>query len=472
MARVLIIEDERVLAKNFRDKLKAGGHDVTLAHSGDEAMSACGKLVPDVVILDLRLPDADGLTLLPRLRLESPSSGIIVVTAHGNERIAVDAMKAGALEYLSKPVDLDELLIVVNRAVENQQLRDNLTFLRGREEEGSALERIIGESSATRSLKDTVRRLARAEVLGLPNPPTVLVTGETGTGKDLTARAIHYHGPRHKRPFIHVNCTALPATLFESELFGHVRGAFTSASQAKRGLFEVAHGGTLFLDEIGQLAPDMQSKLLHALETREIRPVGGTDSRPIDVHIIAATNRDLARAVEAGEFRSDLYHRLCVLQISLTPLRNRPEDIPALAESFLQSHCRRFGLALKSFGDDAKVAMQRHPWRGNVRELQHVIESAVLQVEDQTIRAADLRLDIASTRGAADIQIDLPDGRTIQIDFDRGEPKLDEIELTILQAAFEHTGRNLSQAARALGITREALRYRLNKASDVVQSGA
>src|SRR5262249_46962936 len=253
-----IIEDERVLAKNFRDKLKAAGHDVTLAHTGDEAMAVCGKLVPDVVILDLRLPDADGLTLLPRLRLESPSSAVIVATAHGNERVAVDAMKAGAVEYLSKPIDLDELHLVVSRAVENQQLRDNLTFLRGREEERSALERIIGEAPPTRNLKDTIRRLSRAEVLGLPNPPTVLITGETGTGKDLAARAIHYQGPRQRKPFIHVNCTALPATLFESELFGHVRGAFTNASQAKRGLFEVAHGGTLFLDEIGQLAADVQ----------------------------------------------------------------------------------------------------------------------------------------------------------------------------------------------------------------------
>src|SRR5262245_38933923 len=225
MPRIVIIEDERVLARNFRDKLVAAGYDVSLAHSGEEGVALCGRLMPDAALLDLRLPDADGMKLLPRLRLECPSTGVIVVTAHGSERIAVEAMKSGAFEYLSKPVDLDELLLVVSRTVEQQQLRENLSFLRGREEELSDLDRIVGESAGIRNLKETIRRLSRAEVLGLPNPPTILITGETGTGKDLTARAIHYHGPRTKKPFIHVNCTALPASLFESELFGHARGA-------------------------------------------------------------------------------------------------------------------------------------------------------------------------------------------------------------------------------------------------------
>ncbi len=470
MSRILIVEDERVLAKNLRDKMKGAGHEASIAYNGEEALAACGKMMPEVVVLDVRLPDTDGISLLPRLRLESPSTSFIVVTAHGNERVAVDAMKAGACEYLAKPVDLDELLLVVNRSIDQQQIRENLSFLRGREEESSGLEKIVGESAASRNLKETIRRLARAEVLGLPNPPTVLITGETGTGKDLTARAIHYHGPRQKKPFIHVNCTALPSTLFESELFGHARGAFTSASQAKRGLFEVAHGGTLFLDEIGQLALDMQSKLLQALEERVIRPVGSTESRPIDVHVIAATNRDLDKAVSADEFRRDLYHRLRVLQIAISPLRERADDIPVIAAHFVKVHCQRFGVAAKSLGDDAVAAMRRHDWRGNIRELKHVIESAVLQTDGVVVRASDLKLDASEATG--NVRVNLPDGRTINIDFDRGEPKLDEIELTILQAAYEHTNRNLSQAARALGITREALRYRLNKFSDAVQTGA
>jgi DNA-binding NtrC family response regulator len=395
---------------------------------------------------------------------------VIIVTAHGNERVAVDAIKSGAFEYLAKPVDLEELVLVVGKAIEQQQINDSLAFLRNREEEHSALEKIIGDSTSTRSLKDTIRRLTRTEILGLPNPPTVLISGETGTGKDLAARAIHYHGPRRKRPFIQVNCTALPATLFESELFGYARGAFTSATHSKRGLFEVAHGGTLFLDEIGHLAPEMQAKLLQALEQREIRPLGATQSKRIDVHIIAATNRDLERAVETGELRRDLYHRLQVVEIRLDPLRDRTADIPLLAEHFLDVHCGRFGLSRKRLDETAGEALMAHEWRGNVRELSHVIESAVLQVEGNVIIASNLRVGSAARR--MDIQIDLPNGQTINIDFDRGEPKLDDIEGTILRAAYEHTGHNLSRAARALGITREALRYRLHKFSETLQGSS
>jgi DNA-binding NtrC family response regulator len=470
MPRVLIVEDERVLAKNFRDKLVGGGHEVTVAHTGAEALSLAGQILPDVVVLDVRLPDADGIALLPQIRMECPSCNVVIVTAHGNERVAVDAIKGGAFEYLAKPVDLEELALVVSRAIDQQQINDSLAFLRNREEEHSALDKIIGDSASTRGLKDTIRRLTRTEILGLPNPPTVLISGETGTGKDLTARAIHYHGPRRKRPFIQVNCTALPATLFESELFGYARGAFTSASQSKRGLFEVAHGGTLFLDEIGQLAPEMQAKLLQALEHREIRPLGATQSKRIDVHIIAATNRDLERAVESGELRRDLYHRLQVVEIRLDPLRDRTDDIPTLVEHFLNLHCGRFGMARKRLDDSANDALMAHEWRGNVRELSHVIESAVLQVEGETITTGNLRVGSQARR--MDVHLELPNGQTISVDFDRGEPKLDDIEGTILRAAYEHTGHNLSRAARALGITREALRYRLNKFAETVASNS
>lgn len=468
MPCVLIVEDERVLARNYREKLRAHGYDVASAHSGAEALALGQQHLPDVVILDLRLPDIDGLALLPKLRAEGSPAQFIVITAHGNERVAVDAMKSGAFEYLTKPVDLDELLMVVRRAVDSQQAADNLRFLRSREEQCSGLDQIIGDSEATRALKETLRRLTRNDVLALPDPPTVLITGETGTGKDLAARAIHYHGPRKTRPFIHVNCTAVPATLFESELFGHLRGAFTGASQAKRGLFEVAHGGSIFLDEIGHLDLDVQAKLLMALERREIRPVGGTDVRPINVHVIAATNRDLRAAVDAGEFRSDLYHRLRVVEVPLAPLRQRIEDIPPLAAHFLAAHARRFGMKTRTVSADALNAMMHFPWPGNVRELGHVIESAMLQTEGDVIQLGDLRL--AGAASAAQLQMELQGGRLLKIDFERGEPKLEEIEHTILSAAFDYTGRNLSRAARILGITREALRYRLNKLGEEARS--
>lgn len=462
MPRVLIVEDEPVIAKNVRAKLVAHGLDATIAGSGEEALKVFNASLPDLVLLDVRLPGIDGLSLLPKLKAESPATSVIVMTAHGNERIAVDAMRAGAFEYLTKPVDLEELLIVVNRALEHQQLSDNLSFLRNREEQRSGLDRIIGESNSVRSMKETIRRLTRTEVIGLADPPTVLIMGETGSGKDLVARAIHYEGPRRAKPFIHVNCTALPASLFESELFGHVPGAFTNAVKAKRGLFEVANGGTIFLDEIGHLDADSQAKLLLAIEHRQVRPVGGVESRPINVHIIAATNRDLSAAVNANEFRRDLYHRLRVIEIVVPPLRSRREDIPLLAAYFLAAHCRRFGLSPKRLADDAVDTLTRYNWLGNVRELSHILESAVLQVDGSEVTERDLRLGHDDTAGQS-IRVDLPGGRYIAMDFNSGTPTLDEVEHTILSTAFEYFGRNLSRAARSLGITREALRYRLNK---------
>jgi len=462
MPRVLIVEDEPVLAKNVRTKLAAHGLDAAIASTGEEALKVFAASTPDLVLLDVRLPGIDGLSLLPKLKAESPATGVIVMTAHGNERIAVDAMRAGAYEYLTKPVDLEELLIVVNRALEHQQLSDNLSFLRNREEQRSGLDRIIGESNTVRSMKETIRRLTRTEVIGLADPPTVLIMGETGSGKDLVARAIHYEGPRRSKPFIHVNCTALPASLFESELFGHVPGAFTNAVKAKRGLFEVANGGTIFLDEIGHLDADSQAKLLLAIEHRQVRPVGGVESRPVNVHIIAATNRDLSAAVTANEFRRDLYHRLRVIEIVVPPLRSRREDIPLLAAYFLAAHCRRFGLQPKRLADDAIDTLARYNWLGNVRELSHILESAVLQVDGAEVSERDLRLGHEDSTGQS-LRLELPGGRYISMDFNSGTPTLDEVEHTILSTAFEYFGRNLSRAARSLGITREALRYRLNK---------
>jgi len=467
MRRVLIVEDERVLAKNLHEMLQAHGYEVAVAANGKDAVAQATATAPDVVLLDVLLPDADGIHLLPKIKAEAPAAGVIVMTAHGNERIAVDAMKAGAFEYLTKPVDLDELMITVDRAVEHQQMSENLRFLREQEEGASGLDRIIGDSDSTKNLKETIRRLTRTDVLGLPDAPTVLITGETGTGKDLAARAIHYCGPRGKKPFIHVNCTALPTTLFESELFGHLRGAFTSASQAKRGLFEVAQGGTIFLDEIGHLDMAMQAKLLQAIETREIRPVGGTETRAIDVHIIAATNRDLGAAVNSGEFRRDLYHRLRVIELHIDPLRERVDDIAALVSHFLGIHCRRFGMTVKAVSPDAMQQLKQHTWPGNVRELSHLLESTILKIDGTRMEARDLGFDEASRDG--DFRIDFSTGQRIVVDFERGEPKLDEIEHTILTAAFEYTQHNLSRAARLLGITREALRYRLNRMAETTR---
>lgn len=470
MTRVLIVEDELVLAKNVRDKLKAHGFKPEMRHNCADALIAARSLSPDVILLDIRLPDGDGLDLMPQLLEEVPSARVIVMTAHGNERIAVNAMKAGAYEYLTKPVELDELVMVVGRAIDERQVNDNLDYLRKQEASTSGVGQIIGDSAAIKKVKEAVTRLTHSDILALDDPPTVLITGETGTGKDLAARAIHYDGPRKAKPFIQVNCTALPATLFESELFGHVKGAFTSATGAKRGLFEVAEGGTIFLDEIGHLELELQAKLLQAIEHREIRPVGATETRPINVHIIAATNRNLNEAVEANEFRRDLYHRLRVVQFHLPPLRERMGDIPKLAEFFLRKHCERFKMPMKRFSDEAMERMNRYSWRGNVRELSHVLESAILQTDDvidvQQIMLADDVSERCSDSDTGDVVLAFGDGRVISLDFDAGCPPLEEIEAMILTAAFDFTGGNLSRAARILGITREALRYRLNKAAE------
>lgn len=467
MSRILVIEDEPLLASNIQEKLQASGHEAYVAHSCRDALAAAERLCPDVIVLDLRLPDGDGLDILPKLKADSAATNVIVVTAHGNERIAVDAMKAGAFEYLTKPVRLDELALVVARAAEHRRITDNLAYLRTREEARSSLDRIVGESAPIRDIKKAIRRLVETEALRLSNPPTVLLTGETGTGKDLAARAIHYNGPRYDRPFIHVNCTALPASLFESELFGHLRGSFTSASHAKRGLFEVAEGGTLFLDEIGHLQLDMQAKLLHAIENREIRPVGATDTRAIDVHVIAATNKDLTEAVEAGEFRRDLYHRLRVIEIHLPPLRERTEDLPLLTEHLISMHARRFGVEPKHWTSGALALMQLHAWPGNVRELSHLIESCLLQLEETVITERNLPLTV--DRSGRGVRIEGPRGLVIDLNFDGDCPTLEEVERSILQAAFEHTGHNLTGAARILGITREAFRYRLNRSAEKTQ---
>lgn len=474
MAKIFVVEDELVLAKNVCDKMRAHGHKAEMRHNCADALSAVAGILPDVILLDIRLPDGDGLELLPKLREETPFARIIVMTAHGNERIAVDAMKAGAYEYLTKPVDLDELKMVVERALEHRQVSESLDFRVAQEESTSGLDRILGDSAAITQIKETITRLTRSNVLALPDPPTVLITGETGTGKDLAARALHYDGPRKKKPFIQVNCTALPATLFESELFGHVKGAFTSATGSKRGLFEVAEGGTIFLDEIGHLDLEMQAKLLHAIEHREIRPVGATEVRPINVHIVAATNRNLHEAVEADEFRRDLYHRLRVVQLHLPPLRARGEDVVTLAEHFLARHSDRFGMRGKRFGDETIERLRTHAWRGNIRELSHVIESAILHADGDVIGPAHIPLSAdpeseASIFDAYDMVLGIGDHRYVRLDFDGQCPSLDEIEHTILSAAYEHTGGNLSRAARILGITREALRYRLNRAAEKTQ---
>lgn len=462
MAEVLVIEDEPILAKNICKALEAAGHAVVTVGSGEDGLGVAEKAHLDLILLDYRLPGKNGLEILRELRRKGTTASVVMMTAHGNIDTAVEAMKAGAGDFLSKPLDLKELQLVVERALQHQKISADLEYFRDRERAQSAGDQVIGESKSIQTVKAFIERIGGSPALSAENPPSLLITGETGTGKDLVARAIHYCGPRRAAQFVHVNCTALPDHLVESELFGHVKGAFTDAKSSKRGLFEIAEGGTVFLDEIGHMDPALQAKLLSVLEQRKIRPLGATRERKTNVHVIAATNRDLAEAIRVKEFREDLFHRLRTLSIHLSPLRERKDDICLLSEHFREMHASKFGLTVESFSDEARDILNAYDWPGNVRELSHVIEHAVLMTEDQVIRPEHFNLQQPPQ---SDQNASAPsDGaERIELDFAAGCPTLDEIEIRIIKAAMAHTQNNISRAARILGISRDAVRYRLEK---------
>jgi len=469
MARILVIEDEAILRKNIVDRLRAEGHELIDAGSGEAGVELASLLAPDLVLTDLRLPGMDGLSALREIKRTCPRTLVVLMTAHGSQKTAVDAIREGAYDYLTKPVELKELVLLVARAVSHARALENVEYARQAERDHGTLDRLIGVSANIRDVKNRIRQLAASPAMTVRDPPTVLINGETGTGKDLVAHAIHNEGPRRDGPFVHVNCTAVSETLFESELFGHLRGSFTDAKANKKGLFEVADGGTIFLDEIGHLGPAMQAKLLVTLEKRSIRPVGATDERPVNVHIVAATNRNLPEAIARNEFRADLYHRLRVFELRLQPLRERPEDIASLAERFVSLHARRFGMNVPRIRDSALAAMLRYAWPGNVRELANTIESGLLVCDGGELTERHLRLEHVASADHH-VAVRLPGGQQITLDFERGSPTLDQVEQQILRAAYDYTGHNLSRTARILGLTREAVRYRLGKAAEAGDS--
>lgn len=462
MANILIIEDESVLARNMSDSLRLAGYETEVVATGEEGLSVIERTSPDLVLLDFRLPGIDGLEVLSRMQSVDASSATIMITAHGNIETAVEAMKCGASDFLAKPLDLKELQLVVERTLAFRSTSANLNYFRQRERVDADCDRIIGESESMKSLKALVHRITSTPVLASDLPPSVLVVGETGTGKDLVARAIHYSGPRKDAQFVHVNCTAIPEHLVESELFGHVKGAFTDARSNKMGLFEVADHGTVFLDEIGHMPLALQAKLLAVLEQRKVRPVGGTRDRAINVHVIAATNRDLLGAIESREFREDLYHRVRVLTIQLPPLRKRGDDIVLLANHFLHMFADRFGIDVQGFAKNAMDRILAYDWPGNVRELMHAIESAVLITDAPRIRAEHLNIHPVKPAGKMEIEL-VSTGKTISVDFQDGGAKLDDIEFEIIEAALKHAKHNISRASRILGISRDAVRYRLER---------
>ncbi len=452
---ILIVDDERTLARAMKAFLAEAGYDAEVAGDAEQALGLLETLRPDVVFSDVRLPGMNGIELLRRIREYDAAIPVVIMTAYGTIEGAVEAVKLGAFDYLKKPVDLEELRLLADRARETSLLKQELSYYRRGAGREVPFTDVIGESPSIRAVLDQARQIA-----ALHETPPVLITGETGTGKGLVARTIHASSPRAAKPFIEVNCTALPATLMEAELFGHERGAFTDAKESKLGLFEAAEGGFLFLDEVGDVELSLQGKLLRAVEDRTVRRVGGVRDRRIDVRILAATNRDLEREAQREHFRRDLYFRLAVILLRLPPLRDRGEDVMFLARHFLTRFNAKYGREVRRIDARARDLLLAYPWPGNVRELSHVIERAVLWSGGQTLQVEHLSLERPapdlSSDGAAGPDSPSPSLPSAGVD-------LEQWERALIEQALREAEGNQTKAAQRLGITRDTLRYRLKK---------
>jgi len=448
---VLVVDDDPAILVMAEDLLTVAGFEVRTAGSAEAALVTLGERDCAVVLSDIQMPGKSGLELLAELRQLRPETPVVMMTAFGSVRSAVAAMRAGALDYVSKPFDAEQLQLALEQAIERRELEDENRRLRRAVERQSAFGELVGKSPAMNEIYALIRKISG-------NRSHVLITGESGTGKDVVARTIHFSGARKDRPFVPINCTAMPEGLLESELFGHVRGAFTGAHTTKRGLFEAAHGGTLFLDEIGDMPPALQGKLLRVLQDREIRPVGGTTSVEVDVRIIASTNQDLAGEIEAGRFRQDLFYRLNVIPIAIPPLRERAEDVPALAEAFLRRHA---GDDRRRFTEQALRKLMRASWPGNARELENCVERALVMADSSEIRAGDILLSPDEGDGQRNGSLhDLLVRTALEQRL-----TLRELSESYIEAALEATRGRKSAAARLLDVNRRTLYRREERRS-------
>jgi DNA-binding NtrC family response regulator len=449
---ILLVEDESLFANAISKRLDKAGYKCKIAGTLAEAQRQVNTGVIELMLLDMRLPDGSGLDFLARLReSEAADIPVVVLTAYGELQDAVAAMKLKALDYLKKPIDLDELLITLEKALKRVKLTRRLEYSHQRESRASEPEEILGESPAIVRLREQIERISQLATRAEEAPPAVLILGETGSGKDLAARIVHRSSSRRDRPFVHVDCAALPKDLIEAELFGHEKGAFTTAYSARTGLIEAAEDGSVFLDEVGEFPYSLQSKLLAVLERRSFRRVGSSRERPVAAWFIAGTNRPLEEMVDAQTFRADLYFRLKVLTLAMPPLRTCGDDILLLAKHFAEITARRYGLPIPGFKADAVNAMFNYPWPGNVRELKHLVERAVLLCDSEQLAASTLMLDDHLQESRANTPDSLS-GMT-----------LDAAEATLIRQTLESTAGNVSEASRRLGITRMALRYRMQK---------
>ncbi|HVH07972.1 MAG TPA: sigma-54 dependent transcriptional regulator [Myxococcota bacterium] len=450
-ARLLIVEDERAIRLALSGLLRREGYEVEQAEAGDDAVARLAAEAFDLVLTDLALGEGpSGMDVLRASKREQPETPVVMITAHGNEKIAVEAMKLGAEDYVPKPFDNDEIRLVVKRALERTQLARENRMLRARLERELGFDALIGSGKAMRGVFATIQKVAETDL-------TVLIRGESGTGKELVAQALHQHSARRSGPFVAVNCAAIGRELVESELFGHEKGAFTGAEARRVGRFEAAHGGTIFLDEIGDMAPETQAKVLRVLQERSFERVGGTKPLAVDVRVVAATHRDLERDVKEGRFREDLYYRLQVVEIELPPLRERPEDVPALAMRFLEQLAERHGRPGRRLAPSALAALSAHAWPGNVRELRNVVERAAVLATGEEVEAADLML--AGARPGTAPAVDAGDPGFAEAK----RTAIDRFERDFLLRALRENDGNISRTAEAIGMVRQSLQQKIRE---------
>ncbi len=448
--RILVVDDEHLIRWSLEQNLKKQGYEVNTAASGEDALRLLQEETPDLMLLDVQLPGMNGMEVLEKVKELEEDVIVIMVTALGVLETAVKAMRLGAYDYINKPFNLDELAIVIKKALETRELKREVAHLRAVQPKRFTIDKIVGESSDLQHVLTMVRKIA------LSDAGTVLIQGESGTGKELIAKAIHYEGVRADKPFMAINCAAVPETLLESELMGHEKGAFTDAKSQKKGLFEMAHGGTVFLDEIGDMPMAIQAKLLRVLEDRAFRRVGGTKDIHVDIRIVSATNRDLLQAIEEKTFRNDLYYRLQVIPIFLPPLRERRGDILVLAQSFIDGFNREFGKDVKAISPAAEKVLVEYDWPGNIRELRNVIERAVILENDETMELEHLPRELVSRSTPSS-------GSPLEFNLPPEGIDIEDVERELIRQALETSEGNQSKAAKKLNLGIDAFRYRMKK---------
>ena len=445
--KILVVDDEMIVCESCQRILEEEGYEVEIALSGKEAFEKMKAHPFDIVITDLKMPGIGGMEILKTFRKEYPDSIIIMITGFSTVETAVEAMKLGAFDYIPKPFTPDEVSIVVKKAIEKKSLMLENIYLRQELQEKYGFHNIVGKSKKMQEIYRIIAKVAMTD-------STVLITGQSGTGKELIARAIHFNSPRREKQFVPVDCAVLSENLLESELFGHVRGSFTGAVTTKPGLFEVADGGTVFLDEVGNISLSIQAKLLRVLQEREFTPVGGTKAKKVDIRLIAATNKDLEKMIKEEVFREDLYYRLNIVPLYLPALKERQEDIPLLAVHFLKKYAEEMGKAIKGFTPEAMERLMRYPWPGNVRELENVVERTVVMIDDEMVRVEHLILPGQQEKEILENQIPMTSGELKEIKKQVREKAVEEIERAFILSALERHQWNVTRAAEEVGMLR------------------